>query len=704
MRGVTNVSHGAGPLPLPQTNHNTPFPIMKIPFSLTLLCTLATLPACGGSDDPPAIDGTFVDSAVEGLEYVAGSGTKTSTDANGRYTCKSGETVTFSLGGVTLGSASCGSMITPLQLAGVTDVKNDKVMNRLLALQLLDEDNNPANGIRLSAEVKAALATRTLDFGATAAAFDTAFAALLATLPPAYRNRSVDADRRTLVREHFENTLASQAATPVEETVTQTHGAGAVSVGIKRYQIQAANSFHVPYEGTLAAVKSDFPNGFLPSFGSGLAFKGTAANGALEFYGLTDRGPNGDGPNVPALGGTGTSGSKIFPSASFSPSIGIITLGSNGAVLSSSLPIRYSSTLKSNGLPIPPGAVGNSAEIPVVDALKYEPAKADFSANGLDTEAIVVDKARGVLWVSDEYGPFILKIDTATGTVLKKYQPGTNVGDLPPILLKRRANRGMEGLTLDIASGKLHGFLQSPLSDGKHLYSVTGKSEDVERFARFARWVEFDPSTETSKMYAYPLDGADYDKGRTGNAKLGDVVSLGNGKFIVIEQGTAPSGKVANRLMLVQIGSASDISAAAHNPTTSDLEKSSMAGAAVNGASWANVVTLKKTQLLDLNAAGWLAEKAEGLTLVDDFTLALTNDNDFGLKTIVTDPAGAAISGADITACKVDASGAFITDAAATGCTAGNSARVARGADHERPARLWLLKFSKKLVDFSVPG
>ena len=339
-------------------------------------------------------------------------------------------------------------------------------------------------------------------------------------------------------------------------------------------------------------------------------------------------------------------------------------------------------------------ACGGSDDPPAVDGTFL-----DAAVEGLEYVA-----GSGTKTSTDANGRFACKIDATTGTILKKYQPGTNAGDLPPILLKRRANRGMEGLALDITSGKLHGFLQSPLSDGKHFYSVTAKSEDVERFARFARWVELDPTAETSKMYAYPLDGADYDRGRTGNAKLGDVVSLGNGKFIVIEQGTAPSGKVANRLMLVQVGSATDISAAAHNPTTSDLEKSSMAGAAVNGANWASIVPLKKTQLLDLNAAGWLAEKAEGLALVDDFTLALTNDNDFGLKTIVTDPAGAAISGADITACKVDASGAFITDAAATGCTAGNSARVARGADVERPARLWLLKFSKKLVDFSVPG
>jgi hypothetical protein len=49
------------------------------------------------------------------------------------------------------------------------------------------------------------------------------------------------------------------------------------------------------------------------------------------------------------------------------------------------------------------------------------------------------------------------------------------------------------------------------------------------------------------------LNGADYADGRTGNAKLGDMVALGNGKFIVIEQGAAPGGKVFNKLMLVEI-------------------------------------------------------------------------------------------------------------------------------------------------------
>jgi len=663
--------------------------------SLSLLPLALALAACGGggNDEPvkPAVNGTFIDGAVEGADYVAGTSAKAVTGAKGEFTCKEGETVSFSVGGIALGSAACAPIITPLQLAGVTDIKDAKVVNRLLALQLLDEDNDPSNGIRITADVKTALAGKAADFGAAAADFNKAMSANLLAAGAAYAARGVDDDRRQLVREHFEDTLASKVGTPVQETFTQP----AATVTVTRYQVQAANSFYIPYEGSNAKVKADFPLGFLPSYGSALAFKGMAANGDLEFYGLTDRGPNGDGPNVPNPGGSGTMGAKIFPSPSFTPSIGIITVGKGGAVLNSTLPIKVSANTDSSGLAIPAGTLGNSAEVPLLDAMKYDAAsKAAYSVNGLDTEAIAFDKKRNALWVSDEYGPFIVKIDAASGVIQSRYAPGSG---LPAIFAKRRANRGMEGMALDSVTDKLHGFLQSPLSDGSALYSATGKSEQVERFARFTRWIEFDPVTGTTgRMFAYPLNGADYADGRTGNAKLGDMVALGNGKFIVIEQGAAPGGKVFNKLMLVEIGGATDINAVAFNPATSDLEKSSMGAVAVNGADWSKVVTLKKTLLLDLNAIGWLAEKAEGLTIVDGNTLALANDNDFGLKTKIFTPSGEAVADADVTKCNVDANGTIITSSAA-GCNAANTIRVARGDDRERPSRLWLIRFSKAL-------
>lgn len=686
----------------------------KTMASLTILATVVAVAACGGNDRvdqtvvPTPVSAVFLDAAVEGLEFSANGAAKQSTNASGGLTCFNGESIAFSIGGINLGSGPCNTIFTPLTLAGSDKLRDDKVVNRLLALQLLDADNDPSNGIQITSAVKTALVSQSLDFALAPAAFNTAMSGVLAKLPANYQSRTVDNDRRILVGEHFEDTLASKLNTPSVEAITQTNTLGSVNASITRYQIQAADNFYVTYEGNVAAIKADFPKGFLPSYGSGLTFKGKASDGSLEFYGITDRGPNGDGPKVPnamiTAGVTGTSDGKFFPAPSFTPSIGVISVGKTGAVLKSSMPIKFSATINASGLPIAAGKVGSSGEVPLTDAAKYDASsKTIFSDYGLDTESIVLDSARNALWVSDEYGPFILKIDINSGIILKKYQPGSAATDLPAVLLKRRANRGMEGLSLEIASGKLHGFIQSPLDDGKASYLVPGASaasnESIKDYAKFNRWVEFDPTTETTKLYAYPLDASMYSSGKTGGAKLGDLVSLGNGKFIVIEQGAGVDGKVFNRLMLVQIpNNATDIAALG-----TDLEKSSMTGAAVNAANYANVITLKKTLLFDLNAAGWLAEKAEGLALVDENTLALVNDDDFGLKTIVQTAAGVNVDGADITKCTVDITGALTTTSSATGCTAGNTTRISRGADSERPNRLWLIKFSKKLNEFIVP-
>ncbi|BBB69155.1 hypothetical protein UNDYM_4902 [Undibacterium sp. YM2] len=277
---------------------------------LSSLAAAMLLSACGGSNNntvattpatPTPVNGVFLDAAVDGLEYSVAGGSKQNTSATGGFNCNVGDTVAFSVGGIGIGSAPCATTITPLTLANSSNVKDDSVVNRLLFLQLLDEDNDVATGIKIPATVKTALAGQALDFNANAANFNTALTATLAKLPANYQKLTVDADRRTLVREHFEDTMASRLGTPVVDTVTQTNALGTVSAAVTRYQIQAADNFFVPYEGSNAAVKAEFPKGFLPSYGSGLTFKGKAADGSLEFYGITDRGPNGDGPKCQIL-------------------------------------------------------------------------------------------------------------------------------------------------------------------------------------------------------------------------------------------------------------------------------------------------------------------------------------------------------------------------------------------------------------------
>jgi hypothetical protein len=45
-----------------------------------------------------------------------------------------------------------------------------------------------------------------------------------------------------------------------------------------------------------------------------------------------------------------------------------------------------------------------------------------------------------------------------------------------------------------------------------------------------------------------------------------------------------------------------------------------------------------KTRVTDLRALGWQQEKAEGLALIDNKTLAVANDNDFGVKVAMQNP------------------------------------------------------------------
>jgi hypothetical protein len=512
--------------------------------------------------------------------------------------------------------------------------------------------------------------------------------------------------------------------------VTQHQALGSVTARITRYVVSAPKAMNIPYEGSLAAVTAEFPDGFLPSFGSGLTFKGRRRDGTLEFYGISDRGPNGDGPKIANKDSAlcdvrpgAACESKFFPSPNFAPSIGVIAVTPKAARVTAVIPIKSDSRTTITGLPYALGKLGASAEVPLADALQYEPTSgARFSSSGLDTEAIALDRKRKSLWISDEYGPFIARVHPASGVITKKFGPAIAAGSgvvadegmtlsLPAVLAMRRANRGMESLALDKASGHLHGALQSPLADANTTgvpasadyvapagsgCSGSGSAKPIERYARFIRWLEFDPDTEVSRMYAYPVNCAEYREHRTGYAKLGDMVALGNGRFVVIEQGSNPDDRVFNRLMLVEVGTATNLALSEFNPATSDLEKSSMTGTPMGGADYAKVVPMRKTLLFDLNAAGWTPEKAEGLARVDDRTLALINDNDFGLNVRLEDSEGDSVDGVQVGTC-VFAAGTL------SRCGKAVSARVTPGSEEETQTRLWLIKFHRKLTELRVP-
>lgn len=121
-----------------------------------------------GSANPASVmEGVFVDSPVQGLDYMTPTHTGI-TDEEGRFTCLEGEMITFMIGDVTLGQAKVKEIMTSLDFLDESetpfDLTHPMVTNMGRFLQSLDADGDPENGITLSEEVRAEINGRMIDF------------------------------------------------------------------------------------------------------------------------------------------------------------------------------------------------------------------------------------------------------------------------------------------------------------------------------------------------------------------------------------------------------------------------------------------------------------------------------------------------------------------------------------------------------------
>lgn len=145
-------------------------PIVALPFFLVGLA------GCGGGEDededdgspaapltitaptPPAAPttttGVFKDANVSGLEYSVAGGATQTTASDGSFS-GIGQSVTFKLGGVTLGATTGSSVVTPIDLVTNGTSSSVAVQNIARFLLMLDSDDNSANGISISPAVRA---------------------------------------------------------------------------------------------------------------------------------------------------------------------------------------------------------------------------------------------------------------------------------------------------------------------------------------------------------------------------------------------------------------------------------------------------------------------------------------------------------------------------------------------------------------------
>jgi hypothetical protein len=176
--------------------HDTPEAVWRAIRAVALGLAALAAGSCGGGGGggggpagPP--QGTFSDSPVQGLSYVTGSQSGETGAGGGFRYDQEGDRITFSIGDIEIGNGDAARFMTPVNLVEDEDpsanVSHEWVLNIARLLQTLDDDADPANGIRITPAVRAAAAGLVVEFAQTLADFenDAAVQAAVASLTAA---------------------------------------------------------------------------------------------------------------------------------------------------------------------------------------------------------------------------------------------------------------------------------------------------------------------------------------------------------------------------------------------------------------------------------------------------------------------------------------------------------------------------------------
>ena len=364
---------------------------------------------------------------------------------------------------------------------------------------------------------------------------------------------------------------------------------------------------------------------------------------AKQFYALTDRGPNADFDGIAGKG-------KQFLVPNYTPSIGLFELQADSKIIK----VKEIILKDKNGNPISglpnPKAFGGTNEVPydvhgkpmtVNPQLPFDavsnPIKTDI--NGLDPEGLAALQD-GSFWVSDEYGPHLVHYD-GNGVEIERINAFANdernnvMVEGKPILLpteftKRRANRGMEALTITPDQTTLVGIIESSMDN----------PDKSGRLSSLVRMVTINLVSGQIAQYLYRLDNAAH--------VTSGIVALNDHEFYLIEHDRKfpLQDKSAQKLIYkIDIAHATDIATIANDGS---VRQDETVGLIINGQTleqliaadeenWqtlenTNITPVKKTLVVDVLASlEYPHDKLEGLWLRQDGSLGLLNDDDFAM-------------------------------------------------------------------------
>ena len=355
-----------------------------------------------------------------------------------------------------------------------------------------------------------------------------------------------------------------------------------------------------------------------------------------EFWTVSDRGVNVDAANANVAGCRPTY-DKIYAFPTYAPKIHRVKLEGDSVRVLQTIAIKRPNGTTATGIINPTGFGSTSAELPSIDTVQScGVSNANFLAKtvakdawGIDSEGIAVDKD-GNFWICEEGGPTIWKVGK-DGVVIARYTPYANLDGhesqdilIDPVFANRKNNRGFEGIAI-APNGKVYAIIQSP---------ILFPTKTVGEASRVHRILEIDPTTNATRMLVYLNDGVIGASGanqiRLRDWKIGDMVAVNNNEFLVLEAAARGTSDV-KRLYKINIANATAVTGGIdYSSNTKSLE--ALVGTSTNDLSANSIVPVEKTLVMDLLANEWpsVLDKAEGIAIINDSTIAISNDNDYG--------------------------------------------------------------------------
>jgi hypothetical protein len=328
-----------------------------------------------------------------------------------------------------------------------------------------------------------------------------------------------------------------------------------------------------------------------------------------EFYLINDR-----GPNIPANNSTHANGKqvKIFPFPDYSQKLVRVKLENDNVKILCVKSLLFDVNTSLSGMPI-------FSQDTLYQEYAWKNTSANslpLSNNGADIEALVFQND-SIFWFAEEYRPSIWKMNLNTMQKVEFFSPDN--GGLPQILNKRQPNRGFEGIAFDNKE-TIYAMLQSPLWNPN---PAVGKT------SRLTRIVTLNVQTGNTNMFMYEMNPPIGDV-RSKDWKIGDIVFIGDNKLLVLEHGSRGTDFFAD-VFIVDISEGGVINEEMDSKFA--LEKFETKE---NLALETGIRVVGKKHLVNLKELGLDLDlgKLEGISFINDSTIAIVNDNDYSIEPI----------------------------------------------------------------------